>query len=559
MQAVQIDSVSKVLAQVQRPITHVAELNGTRVEFNVADYDEVVADLVAKHGPGVPDVMSIGAATRVIAPAAGNGVPMIKQFSDVIVTPTGSVAVQKLALAAPVIAVGQYDAAGDARSQKDRDAAVAAGFAPKQPVYRQGLRASGMRRHREEFGELPDAKHAATRLIVQVGAEQRRDVEFPATDVRVNKDGLLALGRAPRLLFTSRAFQSLTARLSMPAGASTYLPAIEPELRALNVNHWVADTYKEAEVARAKEAYDAKKTFEPTSLVFRTRNAPAKPGCDEARPARECFGIVSDSYGELDADKIAEAIRMAVPADARARVTYDGHRTKFDVIFFSNIEPEHAVAGEFFKAAVQIRTDDAGGGSIVVSAAIHQNLCLNFIILDKAVGEVARIRHIGSTEKLAKRFEEAFAKALDKISHFTKAWGYAQEEDALAGALVMAKNTGAISAAELDSYVVRPVSELLPGIFNGLIERELVPLPKRDRAATVQALMAMWSKDESAATRQRDTLLTRAAVVNAVTRYAHEVNEDPFLESEIEAAGGALLFGKNGLAPAPLPFQFLPA
>lgn len=416
-----------------------------------------------------------------------------------------------------------------------------------------------MRKFREKFDRLPDAANAMTRLINQVQSEQRRDIEFPARDVRVNQDGLLVLDRKrARILFTGRAFQSLTARLGMPAGAATYLPAIEPKLRAINVNQWVEGAYGDAETERAKEAYTAQKKFEPATLVFRTRNAPSKDDVESETPVRECFGCVSDSYGEFDADKIAEALRLAVPADARARVTYDGHRTKFDVIFFSNIKPEHAVAGEFFEAAVQIRTDDAGGGSIVVSAALHQNLCLNFIILDKAVEAVARIRHIGSTEKLAEKFREAFKDALGKIDHFLKAWGYAQTEDAAARALAAAKNTDVISTEELDSFVVRPVSEVLPGIFNGLIERDLVPLPKKNRAETVKALMSMWAKDESAATRDPATL-TRAAVVNAVTRYAHEVNEDPFLETELESAGGALLFGKKGLAPAPLPFVPLPA
>jgi hypothetical protein len=518
--------------------THRASLNGATVTFHADDFDAVVSDLVEKHGPGVPDVKPI------LTPELRRAVA------------TKAVA-ETLATLAPVLKTGQYDAAGDKRSQTDRDAAIAAGFAPKQPVYRQGLRAEGMRRFREEFDAMPLARHAASRLINRVQSEDRQDRPFPARQVRVNSDGLLALNRA-RLLFTGRAFSSLVARLGMPAGAGTYLPAIEPELRAINVNHWVAGPFGDSEQLRAFEAQEAKKEFAPTDLVFRTRLTKLDPS-DDAPARRECYGVVSGSYGEFDADKIAEAVRMSVPEDARARIDYDGHRTKIDVVFFSNIVPEHAVAGEFFQAAVQIRSDDAGGGSIVVSAALHQNLCLNFIILDKAVGEVARIRHIGSTEKLAEKFRDAFAQALKKIEHFTKAWGYAQEEDAAARALAAAKQTGQIDQAELENFVVRPVAEVLPWVFNGIIERELVPLPKKNRAETVAQLMTMWEKDESAATRARDTLLTRAAVVNALTRYAHEVNEDPFLESEIESAAGSLLFGRKDAAPAPLPFVPLTA
>lgn len=524
------NTVAKILGQVAREATHVASLNGGSVRFHHADYEEAVGALVAKHGPGVPKIVEIGAPKMISPPAKP-----------------------------ATIAVGQYDAEGDARSQRDRDAAVAAGFSPRQPVYRQGLRADGMRKFRAKFDKLPNAREAAQRLIDQVATEQRDQLQFAAVSVRVNDKGLLALGRGRRLHFTERSFASLIARVDGPEGMAAYLPQIDPELRALNVNHWVTGPFAASEDKRLEELRRAGKKAEPKQLTFRTRNV-GVPGEDGVQgETRECFAVVSGKYGEFDADEIARAVKMATPADARARVTYDGYRTKFDVIFFSNIEPKHAVAGEFFQAAVQIRSDDAGGGSIVVSAALHQNLCLNFIILDKAVGEVARIRHVGSTEELAKKFTEAFEAALKKIEHFTKAWGYAQEEDAAARALATAKQTGAITAEQLDGYVVRPVSEVLPGIFNGLIERELVPVSKRNRADTVKQLMTMWERDESAATRDRQGFLTRAAVVNAVTRYAHEVNEDPFLESELEAAGGALLFGKNGADPAPLPFVPLPA
>lgn len=533
------DPVAKILAQATAEPTHMAMLNGHRVNFHQAHYDEVIAELVRDHGPGVPTI-------RPIMTPDLRRETTVKAVQSMIPDITTA------------LKVGEYDAEGDKRSQRDRDAAILAGFSPRAPIYRQGSRATGMQRFRDKFEKLPMARYAATALITRVQNEQRRDVAFPAVDVRVNKEGLLALGRGKRLKFTRRGFSSMVNRLQMPAGASTYLPEISPDIRALNINHWVAEQYKELEVTRAKECYAAKKTFEPETLVFRTRNAAVDGGEDAVGADRECFGVVSDSYGEFDADKIAEALKLAVPEDARARVVYDGVRTKFDVVFFSNVPVEQAVAGEFFQAAVQIRTDDTGGGSIVVSAALHQNLCLNFIILDKAFGEVARIRHIGSTEKLAERFREAFAAALAKIGHFVQAWGYAQEENVTVRSLVAAKNMNAISAEDFANYTVRPVSEMLPGIFNGLIERELVPLPKRDRATTVRALMDMWAKDESFATRNRETVLSRAAVVNAVTRYAHEVATDEFQGAELEAAAGGLLVGRNGGEPAPLPFIPLP-
>lgn len=504
-----------------KPPTHVAHLNGAVLSFHYEDYETVVPGFVAAQGGGVPSITAI-----VEAPVA----PVVP-----------------LVVAAPAEPkVGQYDIVGDARSAIDREAARAAGFTPAAPVYRQGLRADGMRGHRDTFDALPLAAEAAERLERRVAAENRRDVTVATTDVRLNNAGLLALSpRSPRLTIDQRAFGSLVARLGMPAGASTYLAAIEPELRAVNVNHWVAGDVTRREQATRQDRISLGKEYEPGSLVVRTRDS-------GVAGQRSAFGVVSPDYAEFDADRLAAAVKLATPPGARAQVTYDGHRTKFDVLFFSDIIPEHAVAGEFFKAGVQIRTDDVGGGSLTIDAMIWQNLCLNFIIIDRAGQHVDRIRHIGEPEKLAARFKKAFAAALDKLAHFTEAWGYAQAEDVIPRSLVLARETGVIEAVE--PFAVLPVSQVLPGIFNGMIERDLVPLPKRDRKATVAQLMTMWERDTSAAVRAREEVLTRSAVVNAVTRYAHEVNDDAFQESAIEASAGALLFGKGRTAPAALPF-----
>jgi hypothetical protein len=95
---------------------------------------------------------------------------------------------------------------------------------------------------------------------------------------------------------------------------------------------------------------------------------------------------------------------------------------------------------------------------------------------------------------------------------------------------------------------------VLPGIFNGMIEQQLVPVQRGRREETVRDLMRMWGKDESAATLDREGKLTRAAVVNAVTRYAHEVNHDSFAQHELESAAGAMLYGAKGKPPVALPF-----
>ena len=305
--------------------THTATLKGETIQFHFEDFQMAVDALVARHGGGVPKIDTI-------------------------------VEMKPVAVLAPVakkLAIGEYDAEGDARSQVDRDAAKEAGFSPANPVYRQGSRATGMRQFREAFDKLPLAQSAALALEKTVADEHRKDETVTQIALRMDNQGRLAIG-ARRMPFGSRrAFGSLVARLGMPAGAATYLPAVEPTTRAMNVNRWTTGPLTAAEDARKEACTVLNEKFEPETVVIRTR--------DNANKDREVYGLVSEGYGDFDADKIAEAIRLAVPTNARATVAYDGTRTKFDVVFFSNIVPEDAVAGEFFQAAVQIRTDDTGG------------------------------------------------------------------------------------------------------------------------------------------------------------------------------------------------------
>lgn len=505
--------------------THRAILNGKSILFNIDD-SAALGSFVATGGN--PADLKV----EVIEPA---DLVKVKQ-----VAAAGGLTLVEAPAAAPAeeLQIGEYDAVGDARAEQDRHAAIAAGFNPSTPIYRQGSRATGMQVHRAKFDRLPEAKDAAIALQKLVTAEQRQDVEIERQLVSLNDTGTLKVKGAD-LPMTERAFKSLIGRLDMPEGARTFLAGIRPAMRANNVNDWVNNETAPAEQFRKDEALRARKPYNLDYLKVRTR-------IDAKTSARHAFGVVTDSYTEYDADKIGRAIELAVPAGARASWKYDGTRTKFDALFFTNVEPKHAVAGEFFQAGVSIRTDDTGGGGIIVSAGIWQNLCLNFIIIDHAK-QSTRISHIGSVDKLAAKFRAAFNDSLGRIEHFTKQWGYACEENTAPAAIALAVVNGTIKRDEATSWEGRPAREVLAGLFNGIVQRELVPLPRRDREKTVGDLLKMWSLDQSSATAVTPT--SRAAVVNALTRYAHQVNNDPFKEHEIEAGAGQLLS-----SAAPLPF-----
>src|SRR5690606_3584258 len=95
----------------------------------------------------------------------------------------------------------------------------------------------------------------------------------------------------------------------------------------------------------------------------------------------------------------------------------------------------------------------------------------------------------------------------------------------------------------------RPASEVLPGLFNGILQRELVRVPGR-KPDTVQKLMELHSQDEAAPAYG----VSRASIINAFTRYAHVVESDPFVADEIREGAGRLLSARAGHNPAPLPY-----
>ena len=512
--------------------THIASLAGDMLYCDAATYETACERLLAAHpGAGSPKVEPINGTQAPVVQAI-----VVPEPAPVDNTP------------APVIGTGSVCIIGAARSQTDYDDAVALGFAPKQSLYTRGTRVNetgveNARRSREEWANMPLVTDACADVVRRVEAEQRNDSDPVAlSTLRYDNEGRLVLAGGRRIMLTERALSGIANRMPVvdlehhaergSVGGAGYLARIKPTLRAINLNHHARDL-GEYEARRAA----AEQGFTPTTTVLRTR----RNGDD-----REVFAAVSAKYASFDTDKIAQALALAAPGDARGTVAYDGQRAKFELVYHSDVDAREYVAGEFFKAAVRVRTDDTGGGGIRVSAALFQNLCLNLIIIDTATQQIANLRHIGSVEKLAAAFRVAFDQAMKAIGPFITRWGMAAKEDVLARAITTEQITDAV-----------PFEVALPGFFNGLIERDLVPVAMhgRKRTEVVADFVRMYAADESGA-RRDDGTITRAAVVNAITRYAHEVESDPFAGAEMEEAAGRLVAGKGSDKPLPcIPFE----
>lgn len=517
-----------VAAAVSFRPTHRVELGGEVRLVNATDFDSVCDELVARYG-GVPTV----------TPVLGLGDQPVAAFPGAVVT-TAPVAAIPARPAAPPPSMDSQEsvsASGKARAERDEKLALENGFAPKPPIYAIGTRVNELgvenaTRSQNEHAAKPWAQDAMSQLAVEVKAESRMDLpSLRLADLRMTTSGRIALPKehpvfaGASIVINPKMFGSLMGRFPCASG-SAYLADCDPELRAINFNRWAARL----------EGMEAAGEVKQRDVVLRTRLVEG---------TRVGYAAVSPKYTSFDADVIARALEMAFPEDAKAVVDYDGERLRVEGLWHTDVKPNEFVAGEIFKAGVIIDTDDTGGGSIRVRSMMWRNLCLNLIILDKAVGVDVRIKHQGSVEKLAQKFREAFGQALSSVNPFRNAWNAAYAEQ---GSLFTMRVQGTTSE---DLSKLSPEG-VLEGVFNGIIERELVPV-RGNRKATVPKLLEMHAQDEAASAYG----VSRASVANALTRYAHRVETDPFFADEIRAGAGALLSGHRGGAPSPLPYVAL--
>jgi hypothetical protein len=444
---------------------------------------------------------------------------------------------------------GGVSVEGAARSTIDLLAAQAAGFAPARPLYDRGTPVIGLgvqnaRASHRAWEKMPRLKDAVELFNMHVRAEQRRDVLIPIEHLAMHADGMLTGEHNDKWLLEPEALVQLATRLGVPQ--PSFLASAWPNLRAMVWNQMLATAMKH-DKSTCPQEHALRKTLDSLQTV-RARLRAADGGKDAV------WAVLSDRYATFDVDQIAASLAKGLSQfnDARCEITYDGRSAQFDVLFHSNVEPEKFVAGEFFKVGYRVRTSDAGGGSIKVSLLVYQNLCLNLIVIDVATFVLANLRHIGSSEALASKFREAVRVGEQKIGHFLRAWNFAADDslaDTNAGRLVLSDRVRLLD--ELPTGDTFTEAELLAGVFSGLGKSDLVSIGRDD----IPGLIAAHALDTSSA---RELVpVTRASVVNAITRYAHETvgRLNPSKQSELESQAGALLIGSRGGQPAPLPFM----
>jgi len=433
---------------------------------------------------------------------------------------------------------GKLNADGLARSMADRVGAESAGYVTQGTVVARGqeVNSTGVINAREKRAQWEQEKptlEGCASIVERVAGEGRKDMRaIPTHSLRMTESGALVVDGVPHTGHfnpTPRAVRGLVSRLGC-GGADYLLNACTPKLRAINVNHQAVELEKAERAAReaflrveAQRGYRAKEPEPFGQTVLRTRRN------------GECYAVVSPSYSPFDADKVAGIVAAGVSPDCRGPVNYDGQRVRIEALLHSTVQPEHYVAGEFFRAGIVCDSDDTGAGGIRIRGVVFQNLCLNLIVLDEAWQEFGSIVHKGSPRRMVQAVKEALQAANDSLEHFRQAWGYACVTPALTQEQI---NLG------------REISAL--ACFRGILQRELVKVPGKVEV-NAKMLLEAWNADESSATQETD--LSKAAVVNAFTRIAHEREDlDAWTADDISAQAGRLLLRKQ-----PLPFELLEA
>ena len=410
---------------------------------------------------------------------------------------------------------------GKLRAMIDEAEAKAAGFTLETPLYSIGTKVvdigiQNFKRSRQEFESKPKIVEACNSLIQQIEREKRRDAIVSLNEVCMLPDGRLTsiknnqINKGSVVLSSPKTLGQLMSRSSLETTSTDYLKNCPTILRAHNVNYWLSKSDNKEVKFRLRKIVDGSEFLDD-----------------------ELYAVVGTTYSTFDVDRIAEIVKEVCSEDARAEIVYDGYKTRINVTFHSDIKPEECVTGELFKAGIIIKTSDTGEGSIHVSSFVERNLCLNLIVIDHAVQNVVRRRHKGDPDVIAEVVRTGIESAYGKIGGFVSKWGFANKENLRDSTVDLEHNNNS------DSPKMNIASELfMAGLFNGMIDRELITV-RGKKTEAITNLLSAWEKEPAT---------TKAGAINAITRYAHESDQNsPWDEDTLQEQAGEILFSDKPL------------
>lgn len=410
--------------------------------------------------------------------------------------------------AIPLVDDASVSAEGAARAKSDEEQAKALGFSPAPPVFQIGTKVNAIgvanfRQSREEWAALPSLPELARTFEKRIAAEMRVDTLVNIPQCKLLNDGRMQ-SNGTHYMMSARAVDGLATYVT-PGGAS-YLKQCPPQLRALNLNHWMERAHQ---IDRKETKRLGRDVSKPRQMTLRTR---ARKNGGTA--AREVYAVTGPKYAAFNVDRVVTEAARGIGGDARGDLKYDGYRMTLDALFHSNIHPTNAVAGEFFKGTVRITAADDGSGAINVKLGLWRNLCRNLIIVDFDTVLVGSRRHVGQSQDIEADVRALMSQASDRINLMVGKWNESSTEDVL------------------KRYDLQDVDE----VFQGLVINGAVSTCGVGKDEMVKRLHSAW---------EREPGYSKTDILNAITRAAHENTWGTWTDSEeLESQAGELLYAK---------------
>lgn len=310
-----------------------------------------------------------------------------------------------------------------------------------------------------------------------------------------------------RISPTPTAVSHLASYLTGDKHAGAYLGLVsDKQIQAFALNRYL-DTFKRGEADRAETARGAGEKFSPRKL-----NVAVKRGLGGPFPV--AYRVATGRYQH--AVEIPQAISAlletdVIPSTMRGSLLYDGETARIRLTDHASqvIDPS---CGDFFQAGLDLLFDDAKNSSILVQGVAFRNQCLNYYYIGETKRIEARARHMGSAEGIVKTVLDGVRAVAADFESFRTRW----------------------TDARRDQLISELTEQGAQATFQALVAGGLVTKIPGSADEKVTRLMNAWNAEPG---------YTRADVVNAVTRAAHEGSwSSPWASAEVEAEGSALLY-----------------
>ncbi len=351
---------------------------------------------------------------------------------------------------------------------------------------------ANFKQFRTELENLPTGDMALASTLRRVMNERRGESEADLSLAEVTPSGSIRLN-GEEFDLTPTAWEHVLSYSNAPKYASAHAPHASVAVRAAMLNDYLPRESKKVVLAYREVGVD---------------------GCALPRP--QVYRIASEKYTAFDVDHVMGSLLHSsadLAATWRGQIDYDGSRVKMDFLSMPD-HVEDLAAGDVFKVGLRLYANDVREGGINAKVVAWRNRCLNLIVIGELSTALFSQKHVGDARAIYTSLASAFAQAEVAFGEFRHAWGKARSEVVITNEL------------PVDKFML------------GLAKSKLVALPAASAESMASTLLQSWMEEPA---------FDRAAVVNAVTRAAHEGVrwKDAFGAGEVEAQAGRLLTDPN--------------